>query len=109
MKIALDYDGTFTRDPKLWILFMGMCKAAGHEVRIVTMRKPEEPVDFCELSECYHPPVIYTSRIQKREYCDEIGWQPDIWIDDSPEFIVRTDFMKFVNAVKGDEEGRGQS
>jgi len=98
MKIALDYDGTYTRDPPLWEYFLGMCRARGHEVKIVTCRKPENEIDWFDLPEKFRVPVLYTSHIPKRIYCDEIGWQPEIWIDDIPELIVRPDFQKFVEA-----------
>jgi hypothetical protein len=98
MKIALDWDGTFTRDPNLWYHFMGMCKAMGHDIRIVTLRTPAMAIDWGnELLPAYRIPVIYTSNVQKREYCDSIDWHPDIWIDDSPEFIVRRDFHTFLD------------
>src|SRR5258706_1394980 len=97
MKIALDYDGTYTRDPSLWAYFLGMCRSRGHEVKIVTCRKPENEIDWLGLNEGYRVPVLYTSYLPKRIYCDEVGWQPDVFIDDIPEFIVRPDFQKFID------------
>lgn len=38
MKIALDYDETFTADPELWKPFVAHCKARLHEVKFVTAR-----------------------------------------------------------------------
>lgn len=38
MLIALDYDGTFTEDPTLWVSFIAMAQAHGHDVIGVTMR-----------------------------------------------------------------------
>ncbi len=96
MKIALDWDGTFDRDRTLWTSFMNMCKARRHDLRIVTMRKPEMEIDWGDLSKNFRVPVIYTSNQQKREYCVSIGWHPDIWIDDSPEFIVSRDVHKYL-------------
>lgn len=97
MKIALDYDGTFTLDPNLWCFFLGMCKARGHDVRIITMRKPEMPIAWPDdLNEGYKVPVIYTSNMQKREYCESVGFHVDIWIDDTPEFIVSRDVHRFL-------------
>ena len=46
MKIALDYDKTFTTDMRMWRAFIDLAKAYGHEVVCVTMRHPHlEPVD----------------------------------------------------------------
>lgn len=101
MKIALDYDGTYTADPQLWNFFLGLCKARGHDVRIVTMRYPEDKIDWLDLNEVYQVPVIYTSNMQKREYCDSIDWHPTIWIDDSPEFIVRENVFEYLKVFKG--------
>ena len=33
-------------------------------------------------------PVIYTEAQQKRRFCNAMQWFVDIWIDDTPEFIV---------------------
>jgi hypothetical protein len=32
--------------------------------------------------------IYCTSRRFKREYMNNKPWQPDIWIDDTPDFIV---------------------
>jgi hypothetical protein len=95
MKIALDYDGTFTRDPALWMNFIKACHASNHDIRIVTMRNEEK--DLTSYFTRLGVPVIFTSLMQKREYCDERDWHPDVWIDDSPEFIVRRDVAKFLD------------
>jgi hypothetical protein len=46
-------------------------------------------------------PVIYTEAQQKRQFCNAMGWFVDIWIDDSPEFIVDSAPMLF--NIRGDE------
>jgi hypothetical protein len=33
-------------------------------------------------------PVIYTEYTQKRAFTNKMGWFVDVWIDDSPEFVV---------------------
>lgn len=77
MKIALDWDGTYTRDPGFWNEFIYRAKGAGHEITIVTKRFPGE-------SEAIEPPhgieVYYMSRRDKI-YCE---FRPDIWIDNNP-------------------------
>jgi hypothetical protein len=40
MKIALDYDGTYTVDPQFWEDFITLAKVRGHEVVCVTKRGP---------------------------------------------------------------------
>lgn len=77
MKIAIDYDGTYTADPALWRLFIEQAKSAGHSVTCVTMRYPHEPVDMpCE--------VFYTSRKAKA-----VAFDADVWIDDSPRWLLQ--------------------
>jgi hypothetical protein len=78
MKIALDYDNTITRDPELWSSFVREAIARGHEVSIVTSRRPNMP--------CFESdpgvPVIYCSFTAKARH-----YQADVWIDDDPRHI----------------------
>jgi hypothetical protein len=76
MLIALDYDGTYTRDPELWDAFIAHAKERGHEIKIATMRYPTEPIPDIGLE------VIYTSRKAKYGCMDA-----HIWIDDQPNFL----------------------
>jgi hypothetical protein len=76
MRISIDYDGTYTRDPVLWDSFIQSAKDRGHEVVCVTMRYPHEPIAMpCE--------IFYTSRKAKAIVCEA-----DIWIDDSPKWLL---------------------
>lgn len=87
MNIALDFDDTYTRDPEFWEMFIDNAKARNHDVRIVTFRKTsmtDPALDY--LSQ--RIPVIYTEFTQKRKFTNKMGWIVDVWIDDSPEFIV---------------------
>ncbi len=89
MRIALDFDETFDKDPHLWSEFVTNCKMRGHIVMFVTMRYPTEVDDIEGYANRLDIPVIYTSRKQKRGYCSLVhNFFPDVWIDDSPEFIV---------------------
>lgn len=81
MKIALDYDGTYTADPWLWETFCRTAIGAGHEVVCVTMRYPTEPIEV-------FIPVIYTSRQAKVAFMEGRGEKVDIWIDDSPRWLL---------------------
>jgi hypothetical protein len=81
MRIALDYDKTYTADPVLWDGFARDALARGHAVFVVTMRMPSEPVDGISL------PVIYTSRKAKSSVVEA-----DIWIDDCPQYIFEDAF-----------------
>ena len=81
MNIALDYDGTYTRDPQLWADFINNALALGHKIVCVTMRFPEESISM-------PIEVIYTSRLAKGVFMANIGRYPDVWIDDMPHLIT---------------------
>jgi hypothetical protein len=87
MNIALDFDDTYTRDPGLWDAFIQSAKLRGHDIRIVTFRKTtmsHPALDYLATI----IPVIYTGYVQKRKFTNDMHWFVDVWIDDSPEFIV---------------------
>lgn len=88
MKIGLDYDETYTKDPILWAAFVALARAQGHEVRIVTARSPTED----KIEDVGDIPVIYCDGVAKRFHCtwfanDRKGWIPDVWIDDKPQSV----------------------
>jgi hypothetical protein len=78
MIIALDYDGTFTADPRLWTKFIVDATQAGHEVVCVTMRFPHEAITNIPCK------VVYTSRKAK-----SVAFAADIWIDDKPLWLLQ--------------------
>jgi hypothetical protein len=89
VRIALDYDLTYSLDPTFWRMFIGNAAARRHEVRIVTIRDERhdrtEPLIALE----QQLPVIYTRGVAKRFWCaHHAQWTPDIWIDDRPETIL---------------------
>lgn len=87
MNIALDFDDTYTRSPVFWDQFIKDAKRWHYDIRIVTFRKKimsDPALDWLSQS----IPVIFTEGEQKRKFTDRMGWIVDVWIDDSPEFIV---------------------
>lgn len=78
MKIALDYDGTYTLDPEFWDAFIFEAKDRGHSVVIVTSRSKDEPIE--SKTACH---VIYCSYDAKEKF-----YNPDIWIDNDPRYIT---------------------
>jgi hypothetical protein len=80
MKIALDYDKTYTLDPAFWDLFIKNAKVCGHEVKIVTMRQS----DPAARQTIFFPPcdVIYTDLRAKKDF-----YNADVWIDDHPQYV----------------------
>jgi uncharacterized protein YacL (UPF0231 family) len=89
--ISLDYDGTYTADPELWLEFVRLAKKRGHEVIVVTMRTNEEAklIDS-RLSEMVQ--VMPTQRQQKKKFARMHGKEINIWIDDVPEWIFEDSF-----------------
>lgn len=89
LDIALDFDATYSADPKLWDVFIAAARALGHDVRIVTAR--DERFDRTaplELLEDSGVEIIWCRGIAKRFYCTNFtDFHPAIWIDDKPESI----------------------
>lgn len=82
MIFALDYDGTYTREPILWKKFIADAKKLSHVVICFTMRRPDEVIrDMpCE--------IVYTSRKAKLPFSEANGYKVDIWIDDKPAWLL---------------------
>lgn len=78
MLIALDYDKTYTVDPALWDGFIESAQQRGHAVKIVTMRRPDEPIMGAPVE------VVYTSRKAKSAVVSA-----DVWVDDSPHYVYQ--------------------
>ncbi len=87
MLIAIDYDGTYTADPKLWRRFIIDATKAGHEVICATMRTEVEVLSMCEDLKNLTT-IIYTNRKAKKIALLEQNIKPDIWIDDNPFWIL---------------------
>jgi Asp/Glu/hydantoin racemase len=84
MKIAIDYDDTYTLDPEGWELFICLMQGRGHEVVCITKRYKtllQEVIDTVSV------PVIGASR-SKMEAARMSGHKVDVWIDDKPETIT---------------------
>jgi hypothetical protein len=87
MRIALDYDQTYTLDPDFWDLVIAAAKSRGHDILFLTMRRPDEPI-------YPHPDpeldirVIYTSRRAKVQFAEANELQIDIFIDDCPFWLL---------------------
>lgn len=91
MKIALDYDGTYTRDPELWKVVVRLFRQQGHDIRIVTARDvTHDNID----DRVDGTPIIYCNGVAKRFYCHHFAhFDPDIWIDDKPESVFGNNTM----------------
>jgi hypothetical protein len=90
MKIALDFDNTYSADPNFWNLFLRITKICGHEVRIVTARDErfDRTAALVELEQ--RVPVVYCRGVAKKWFMTHFGegFAVDVWIDDKPESIL---------------------
>lgn len=89
MKIGLDYDGTITADPELWMTFIRACHHRGHEVHIVTMRHatPNEAIR-ADFHHAVAGRVHYTGHEFKFQHMTKKGIAIQVWIDDAPGMIT---------------------
>jgi len=87
MRISLDYDFTYTQDPELWDEFIASAKKRGHEVVCVTMRSRDEAQEIIDKFGD-DVPVHCTNRIAKVPFMNHMGIPINIWIDDSPEWLL---------------------
>lgn len=85
MKIALDYDGTYTADPPLWDRFIRWARLGGHKVYIVTMRHAKDDT-IDSIPEGVNG-VVYCDGGRKKTVTESLGIDIAIWIDDNPEGI----------------------
>ena len=88
MLIALDYDGTYTEDPDLWLPFILSARSRGHKVMCVTMRYESESEQVERQLAGKVDRIIYTSRSGKAAHMQFLGLKVDVWIDDAPHFIL---------------------
>lgn len=90
MKIALDYDNTYSADPVFWFAVIRLARRLGHDIRIVTARDErfDRTAPLVEAESIL--PVIYTRGIAKKWFCEHFGdgFVPDVWIDDKPESVI---------------------
>ena len=84
MNIAIDYDGTWDRDPEMWAAFASRARLRGHTVYIVTLRTPSQGVGGAGQ---FVDDIVYCSLKPKRDVCRSHGLTINVWIDDMPETI----------------------
>jgi len=98
MKIALDYDETYTAAPMLFRPFVAQALQHGHSVTFVTFRCAEFGNEDIEAdAEDLGIPIVYTEAKQKSHV-----FKADIWIDDHPELIPSHDELAncYLSCVK---------
>lgn len=89
---AIDYDGTFSRDPDYYRAVVAIGRLRGHEYVMVTGRSDsgrwgrEVRDDVGDLM-----PIVFADNGWKKAAALRAGYEVDVWIDDKPEWIARQD------------------
>lgn len=89
LTIAIDYDGTYTADPLMWMGVIIMMKRMGHTVICATMRTGKEAQQMDPNLINLVDAVVPTFRKAKKAAVLAAGHAPDIWIDDNPEWLYK--------------------
>lgn len=90
MKICLDFDGTYTADPIFWDRVIELAKQHGHDVICATMRYDQSEGDAVRDALAHQVSAIhFTERRAKQPALADRGVYPDVWIDDSPQWLVQ--------------------
>lgn len=87
MKIALDYDDTYTKDPDFWDQVIFLAKECHHKVYVVTNRLGEEEDDEVLNIPIDVNRIFFTEGSAKRKFMEDEGIEIDVWIDDEPRYI----------------------
>lgn len=119
MKVALDFDGTFTADPGFWFNFVRTAQSFGHQVWIVTARDEiNDGIAWNAVMPKARPPifapcdVIFCDGRTKRKVTRELGIEIDVWIDDNPAGIILPSSFKdreSLAAWRATDEYRGST
>ncbi len=88
MRIAIDYDDTFTADPATWCKVIRVLEDAGHEVVCVSARFANaENLEELGRNLPRHMQIVLSEHNAKAEVMAKRGTPVDIWIDDWPTAI----------------------
>lgn len=91
MKIGLDFDNTYTRDPEAWNTFVRYFTGRGHQVYCTTYRLQSQSAEVYEtIGEVIgHKNCYFTAYTAKHPYMVAQGIIIDVWIDDTPQLIYQ--------------------
>ena len=94
LRIAIDFDDTFTADPELWSELIQRASRRGHIFYCVTNRHNSEDSidtinDAFDKGNCQMT-IIFANEFGKLETVERLGIKIDIWIDDSPYSLTRS-------------------
>lgn len=86
MRIAIDYDETWTKDPIFWQAFVKLARKSGHDVRMVTARNEQHDATPALFALERTMKVYWTRGVAKGWWMSHFseGWIPEVVIDDKP-------------------------
>jgi HK97 family phage portal protein len=94
LTISIDYDRTFSADPKLWGEFAQVAKSQGNSVVMVS-RRPDDDANRNEVdaaigafADAFSTVLLVGDKL-KDEAAKEAGLNVDIWVDDSPQYVKK--------------------
>lgn len=95
MIFGIDYDGTFSRAPSLFVDLVAVLQKHGHTCVLVTGRSDEGRWG-AEVKRAVGDlmPIVFADGGWKALAAEYAGFKVDVWIDDAPEGIreLRADF-----------------
>jgi hypothetical protein len=91
MTISVDFDRTFSADPRLWGEFARKAVADGNRVVMIS-RRPEADREVVvsslgDYAEAFSDVLLVGSDTLKDDAAQAAGIDVDVWVDDSPQFI----------------------
>lgn len=88
MIVSIDYDDTFTADPKAWSDVIKCLQACSHTVICVTGRYGT-PEDIDQLTRALPGiQVVFARDEAKNDAAKIAGYEVDVWIDDLPSRVM---------------------
>ncbi len=84
MNIGLDYDDTYTRDPRTWDKVLDVLRKANHKIYVVTWRSSNESLEVYEALDGKVHGIFFTDRKAKEKFMYAQGIRIDVMIDDNP-------------------------
>jgi Tat protein secretion system quality control protein TatD with DNase activity len=92
MRIAIDFDETYSADPEFFAKFVALARKHNHQPCIVSCRRAtveNHELVTSTVGDEISILVVFTDLQPKRVVMEELGLPVDIWIDDSPDSVER--------------------
>lgn len=93
MIFAIDFDKTWTAEPRGWAQWYQLFTGLGHTVIMVTGRR-EMSEDMRRYSLPPAMPIVFAGPEMKEKAATLAGWKVDVWIDDMPGTIQEVHFLQ---------------